>query len=70
MHRFSSLFKTVLRVFNSCTKGHDLADCRRLDSVAAGQALSLRVRRAGVLRSTSARLWLTLSSAADDASGR
>lgn len=70
MHLFSSLFKTVLRVFNSCAKGHDLTDLRRLDSVPAGQALSLQVRRAGVLRSTSARLWLTLSWAADDASVR
>ena len=70
MRRFISLLNRVLLSLNSCAKGHDLTDCRRQDSVPAGQALSLRARRAGVLRSTSARLWLTLSSAADDASVR
>jgi len=70
MRYFTSLLNSVLQSFNSCAMGHDLSDCRRHDSIPAGQALSLRVRRAGVLRSTSARLWLTFSSAADDASVR
>ena len=70
MRSFSILLRTVLRLFNSCEKGHDLTACRRQGSIPAGQALSLRARRAGVLQSTSARLWVTLSSAADDASVR
>ena len=70
MRSFSILLRTVLRFFNYCEKGHDLTACRRQESIPAGQALSLRARRAGVLQSTSARLWVTLSSAAEDASVR
>ena len=70
MGDFSRYLKAGLKWVNSCAKGHDLSACRRFDSVPAGQALSLRARQAGTLRSTNVRLWLTFSSAADDASVR
>lgn len=70
MGDFSRYLKAGLKYVNSCAKGHDLSACRRFESIPAGQALSLRAREAGVLRSTSVRLWLTFSSAADDASVR
>ena len=70
MGDFSRYLKAGLKWVNSCAKGHDLSACQRFDSVPAGQALSLRARQAGTLRSTNVRLWLTFSSAADDASVR
>lgn len=70
MGDFYRYLKAGLKWVNSCAKGHDLSVCRRFDSIPAGQALSLRARQAGVLRSSNVRLWLTFSSAAADASVR
>ena len=70
MRYFSWPRKVCMRFFDSCATARDLSDCPWLDGVPAGQALSLRIRRAGVLHSTSAGLWLTLSPASADASVR